>query len=99
MGTSEGGTVAHRTYMIWYDKPETVSYPIVIAEDGIVVANVYTKLAYQDQPENAKIMSRDEHWLPYDERNVNEKAWKPLSRCEVRKFMRKHYPTFDTKLL
>lgn len=91
--------MARRTYLIWYNKPETVPYPIVIFENGFVIANVYTHLAYQERPSSAELMGRDAHWLPYDERNVNEKAWKPLSRCEVRKFMRKHYPTFDTKLL
>lgn len=91
--------MANRTYMIWDRKPETVPYPIVIFEDGIAVANVQTRQVYADLPAFVRLLTREKDWLPYDERNVREKTWKPLSRCEVRKFMRKYYPDFDAKLL
>lgn len=91
--------MAHRTYLMWYRKPESVPYPIVILEGGVVVANVYTRLAYQDQPGDVEIMSRDDHRLMYDDSNTKRNTWKSVSRCEVRKFMRKYYPMFDAKLL
>lgn len=91
--------MAHRTYLMWYRKPENVPYPIVILEDGVVVANVYTILAYQDRPGAIEIMSRDEDLLTYDDSNTKGNTWKAVSRCEARKFVRKHYPQFDVKLL
>lgn len=91
--------MAHRTYLIWYNKPERVPYPIVILEDGIAVANVQTRQAYANLPAFAELLTREKDWLSYDERNIREKTWNSLPRCAARKFMRKHYPTFDTKLL
>lgn len=85
--------MANRTYLIWYRKPETVPYPILILEDG------YAHLAYQDRPGHAELLTHEDGGFAYTERNTTGTSWKSLSRCEARKFMRKHYPDFDVKLL
>lgn len=91
--------MANRTYLIWHKRPETVPYPLMILKNGVVIANVYTIQSYQDQSSVVEVLSRAEHWLPYDGGNILGTKWRSLSRCQARKFMRKYYPDFDAKLL